>query len=94
MNSPAHIDPEQVLRFAQALDKFATRVANHDQNVASRMARLGASFRDQDYVAFRERFLHSRKLLQKFTVEAKKHVSMLKTDVSAIQSSQRINLDR
>jgi hypothetical protein len=88
----AHVDPEQLREFSNALDVFASKVASHDSAMTTALVRLGDSFKDDDYERFRARFISSRQLLQRFVEEAKKQVPRLRDDADKIVAAQSVNL--
>lgn len=88
-----HVDPEHLRTFSDVLTQFAQRVHDFDAKLAHEVDRLGNSFRDQDYVRFREAFQSSRQLLKRFVEETRKVVPELKNDADIIAESQRVKLD-
>jgi hypothetical protein len=91
--SQVHVDPEQLRAFSEILAQFAQRVHEFDAKFAHEVDRLGNTFRDQDYVKFREAFLSSRQLLKRFVEETRKVVPDLKRDAELIAQSQKVKLD-
>jgi uncharacterized protein YukE len=62
----AIIDPEQVRRFAEELNRFNSELQGRMSALTARFKSLGDSWQDQEYEKFSEEFLQTMKSLRKF----------------------------
>jgi len=62
----AIMDPEQVRRFAEELNRFNTDLQNRMGALATRFKSLGDSWQDQEHDKFQEEFIQTMKTLNKF----------------------------
>jgi hypothetical protein len=88
--SQIHVDAVQVRAFAELLSKFGQRVKDFESTLMREMARLGNSFRDQDYVKFHDAFQGSRQFLKAFVEQIDKAVPELKKDAEIITAVQNV----
>lgn len=63
------MDPEQVRRFAEELQRFNTDLQNRMSSLTARFNALGDTWQDQENLKFAEEFKDTMKVLRKF-VEA------------------------
>lgn len=63
------MDPEQVRRFAEELQRFNTDLQNRMSTLTARFSALGDTWQDQENLKFAEEFKDTMKVLRKF-VEA------------------------
>ncbi|MBL6765441.1 MAG: WXG100 family type VII secretion target [Verrucomicrobiae bacterium] len=62
----AIMDPEQVRRFAEELNRFNGELQNRMSALTVRFKSLGDSWQDQEYEKFSEEFLQTMKTVKKF----------------------------
>lgn len=62
----AIMDPEQVRRFAEELNRFNADLQNRMGSLSARFKALGDSWQDQEHDKFQEEFLQTMKTLKKF----------------------------
>lgn len=65
--SQAIMDPEQVRRFAEELQRFNTDLQNRMSALIARFNSLGDTWQDQENLKFAEEFKDTMKVLRKFT---------------------------
>jgi uncharacterized protein YukE len=73
----AVVDPEELRQFAQSLKKFNGNLRERASALASQLAALSASWRDQEHHKFAESFEAHMKVLLRFTEEADQYVPYL-----------------
>lgn len=62
----AIMDPEQVRRFAEELNRFNAELQQRMGSLTVRFKSLGDSWQDQEYERFSEEFIQTMKSLKKF----------------------------
>lgn len=62
----AIMDPEQVRRFAEELNRFNTDLQNQMGALSARFKSLGDTWKDQEHDKFAEDFVQTMKALKKF----------------------------
>jgi len=62
----AIMDPEQVRRFAEELNRFNADLQNRMGSLSARFKALGDTWKDQEHDKFQEEFLQTMKTLKKF----------------------------
>jgi len=80
----AIMDPEQVRRFAQELQRFNTDIQNRVASLQARFSSLGDSWQDQEHTKFSEEFVQTMKALKKFMESSNRHTPYL------LRKAQRI----
>ncbi|MGV3774627.1 MAG: WXG100 family type VII secretion target [Verrucomicrobiales bacterium] len=78
------IEPEQVKKFAQELQRFNNDLQNRMSALQANFAALGETWNDQEQVKFAEEFRETIKALKKFTEISQGHVPYL------LRKAQRI----
>lgn len=73
----AVVDPEELRQFAQSLKKFNNGLREQAGALASRLAALSATWRDQEHKKFAEQFETNMKVLVRFTETADQYVPYL-----------------
>jgi uncharacterized protein YukE len=73
----AHVDPAELRRFAQDLNRFNNELASLVSGLTARMRGLEATWRDQEHRKFAENFEQTVKVLGGFLEESHQHVSFL-----------------
>jgi len=89
----AHADSERLRSFADNLSLFADRIKDLDNEMQQGLARLGETFRDEEYEKFRSHFRSSRQKLIGFVDEVKTLVPKLRVDADDLAAYGRIKLD-
>jgi uncharacterized protein YukE len=82
--SQAIMDPEQVRRFADELQRFNMDVQNRMASLQARFAALGDTWQDQEQGKFAEEFTQTMKALKKFIESSNQHAPFL------LRKAQRI----
>lgn len=80
----AIMDPEQVKRFADELQRFNRDLQNRLGSLQARFAALGDSWQDQEHTKFSEEFKQTVKAMKKFVELSDQHVPYL------LRKAQRI----
>jgi uncharacterized protein YukE len=80
----AMMDPEQVRRFAEELQRFNRDVQNRLGSLQARFSSLGDAWQDQEQVKFSDEFKQTVKSLKKFIEMSDQHVPYL------LRKAQRI----
>jgi uncharacterized protein YukE len=78
------IEPEQVKRFAEELQRFNRDVQHRIGSLQTRFAALGETWQDQEHAKFAEDFKETLKTLKKFVELSESHVPHL------LRKAQRI----
>ena len=73
----AHVDPAELRRFAQDLNRFNNDLAALLASLNARMRGLEASWRDQEQRKFAEAFEQTMKMMNNFMELSTQHVSFL-----------------
>ncbi len=73
----AVVDPEELRQFAQSLKKFNAQLRDRASALASQLAALNSSWRDQEHKKFSDQFDSHMKVLLRFTEEADQYVPYL-----------------
>jgi uncharacterized protein YukE len=80
----AIMDPEQVRRFADELQRFNRDLQNRMGSLQARFAALGDSWSDQEHTKFSDEFKITLKAMKKFSEMSDQHVPYL------LRKAQRI----
>jgi len=80
----AMMDPEQVRRFADELQRFNRDLQNRMGSLQARFSALGDSWQDQEHTKFSDEFKQTVKALKKFVEMSDQHVPYL------LRKAQRI----
>ncbi len=73
----AIVDPDDLRRFAGTLKKFNTDVQDRLTVVASELAALGKTWRDQEHRKFSEEFEQHLNVISRFTELTEQHIPYL-----------------
>ncbi|MEW6277165.1 MAG: WXG100 family type VII secretion target [Candidatus Eremiobacterota bacterium] len=65
------VDPEKLRDFAEKLKQFSGQVAAMDRAVGQALGRLGSTWRDPQFSAFRDRFRKAQKVLHEFDTQSR-----------------------
>ena len=71
------IEPEQVKRFAEELQRFNRDVQNRMGSLQARFSALGETWQDQEHAKFADEFKDTLKSLKKFVELSEQHVPSL-----------------
>jgi uncharacterized protein YukE len=82
--SQAIMDPEQVRRFADELQRFNRDLQNRMGSLQARFNALGDSWQDQEQIKFSDEFKQTVKMMKKFAEMSDQHVPYL------LRKAQRI----
>lgn len=81
----AHVDPAELRRFAQDLNRFNTELQSLVGGLNSKMRALESSWRDQEQRKFTEFFDQTIKVLGTFIDASHQHASMLSKKAGLIE---------
>ena len=81
----AHVDPAELRRFAQDLNRFNGELEGLMAGLHGRLRNLESHWRDQEQRKFTEQFETTMKALGVFLEAAHQHVSFLGKKASAIE---------
>ena len=81
----ANVDPAELRRFAQELNRFNNDLHGLLSNLNARMRALEATWRDQEQRKFGEAFEQTVKTLGNFLESAHQHVSFLNKKATLIE---------
>ena len=87
--SKAIVDPAELRRFAQELKRFNTELEGQMGMLATRLAGLGQSWRDQENVKFVEQFEQTMKVLGRFVEAANQQIPFLLRKADRIEDYLR-----
>jgi uncharacterized protein YukE len=73
----AHVDPEELRRFAQDLNRFNRELEELMGSLHAKLRALENTWRDQEHRKFAEQFDHTFKVLSVFLELSTQHVSFL-----------------
>ena len=73
----AHVDPTELRRFAQDLNRFNSELESLVGGLHARMSGLESTWRDQEHRKFAEAFEQTMKVLAGFLEASREHVSFL-----------------
>ena len=80
----AIMDPEQVKRFADELQRFNRDLQNRMGSLQARFSALGDTWQDQEHAKFSEEFKDTMKVLRRFIESSNQHTPFL------LRKAQRI----
>jgi len=75
--SKAIVDPAELRRFAQDLNRFNEELHNQMKLLHGRLIALGQTWRDQEHRKFAEEFEETMKVLMKFVEASQRHIPFL-----------------
>lgn len=81
----AIIDPEQVRRFAEELQRFKQDVQHRLSTLQARFGALGDTWQDQEHARFADEFKQTVKTLKHFMELSDQHVPYLLRKVQRIE---------
>ena len=81
----AIMDPEQVRRFAEELQRFNQDIQHRLNSLQARFAALGDSWQDQEHIKFAADFKQTVKTLKHFVELSDQHVPYLIRKVQRIE---------
>lgn len=73
----AIVDPEELRRFAQSLNKFNTDIQERIASINGQSAALERTWRDQEQRKFAEEFQQQIQLMSRFTELIEQHIPYL-----------------
>jgi uncharacterized protein YukE len=81
----AIMDPEQVKRFAEELQRFNRDLQDRLGSLQARFSALGDSWQDQEHSKFSEEFAQTAKTLRRFVEVSERHVPYLMRKAQRIE---------
>ena len=81
----AHVDPAELRRFAQDLNRFNNELQTLMSGLHARMRNLETSWRDQEQRKFSEAFEQTAKALGNFLEASHQHVGFLSKKATLIE---------
>ena len=79
------MDPEQVRRFAEELQRFNRDIQHRLGSLQARFSALGETWQDQEHSKFADEFKDTVKTLKRFIESSDKHVPFLLRKVQRIE---------
>ena len=73
----AHVDPAELRRFAQDLNRFNNELQSLMAGLHGRMRGLESTWRDQEHRKFAQEFEETMKVLSKFLEASQRHIPFL-----------------
>lgn len=73
----AHVDPEDLLKFAKALAHYNRSVQELTGGIKGQMRRLEASWQDQEQAKFAQQFHEAVRFLDRFVETNEEHAKVL-----------------
>jgi len=92
--SQIHVDPQALRDFAGALVRFREVVNEEGNKVDRQLARLGETWRDQEYDRFVDEFIVALRAIEAFSADLDVAVPLLLRDAEAIQTYQSYTRSR
>jgi WXG100 family type VII secretion target len=83
--SKAHVDPAELRRFAQDLNRFNNDLQSLVAGLHARMRNLENTWRDQEQKKFQDAFEQTVKTLGSFLENSQQHVSFLAKKATLIE---------
>ncbi len=83
--SSAHVDPSEVRRFAQDLNKFNVELQQLMASINGKMRGLESTWRDQEQRKFSEAFSATAKMMGNFLEASHTHVQFLNKKAALIE---------
>lgn len=83
--SKAHVDPGELRRFAQDLNRFNNELQSLVGNVHGKLRNLESSWRDQEQKKFSEAFEQTARALSLFLEASHQHVQFLSKKANLIE---------
>ena len=81
----AHVDPAELRRFAQELNKFNNEMQGLLGTLHGRLRGLEGTWRDQEQRKFTEAFEQTMKVLSNFLEASHQHASLLSKKANAVE---------
>lgn len=81
----AHVDPAELRRFAQDLNRFNMELQSLVQGLNARLRGLESSWRDQEHRKFVDAFEQTVKVLGGFLEASHEHVTFLGKKATAVE---------
>ncbi|MGB0581284.1 MAG: WXG100 family type VII secretion target [Limisphaerales bacterium] len=81
----AIMDPEQVRRFAEELNRFNTDLQNQMGSITARFKALGDTWKDQEHEKFADEFIQTMKTLKKFAESSNRFTPYLMRKAQRIE---------
>ncbi len=73
----AHVNPEELKRFARELSRFGTELESLMGRLHLRLSNLESTWQDQEQKKFTEEFIQTMKILGRFVETSQQHSSTL-----------------
>ena len=80
----AHVDPNELRRFASSLRLFDTQLRESMQTLQGRFNQLGETWKDRKYVAYAQEFQQTMRALERFIESSEKQIAPLLEDADDI----------
>ena len=90
-DSAMHVDPKSLREFADELANTATDYKKYIESLDASLARLGSSWRDQEFAAFSTEVKKTQRVLEQFVHEAAVARRVLLEDADRAEAYQRIS---
>lgn len=91
MSDGAYVDPVKLRHFADELSRTLAEYGNALEKLDSRLSRLAASWRDQEFEKFSREVKNSRRVIEEFIREGQKAKQNLLRDADEAEAYQRVS---
>ena len=88
-----NVDPEALRTLSKELSLFAAKIEQMENEMRGGLARLGQTFRDDEYTRFQAHFLSSSQRLKEFVEAIRSLTPKLDYEVEELIAQQRIKLE-
>jgi uncharacterized protein YukE len=85
MPQGAVVDPDELERFARALQQFSAQMSQDKSRLSAQFARLEETWRDQEHKKFAQDFQQTMTVLGRFTRSAEQHAPHLQQKARTIR---------
>lgn len=87
-----HADPQKLKEFGQQLKAYAAFIESSMTQLKGDLGRLGDSWRDNEFCAFRDTFTKTQRLLRAFADETRATEKKLQEDAETLERSRRVRM--
>lgn len=88
--SDVHVDPDRLRAIAEELSMFSNDIRTELTLLEGELARLGRSWRDEEYAKFNRAIQPLRRVLDQFQQEIARRKPDILADAEAIRAYQRL----
>lgn len=92
-NYQANVDPEALRTLSIELSTLASKIEQMEGDLKGALARLGRTFRDDEFERFQSHFVSSSRRLRTFVEAIRRLTPRLDHSVESLIAAQRVKLD-